>query len=265
MRQAPAFRSVLRDYTLALVEFREDPLVFNKLISHDTRFRVVSYLLYLHADKVLAGEGGGVTYSQMLDLCTLQPNIGVRVLKTMLPMLSLTGYVHVVRDALDRRVKLYMPTDKLFAAVHVRLVPIIAALAVLEPDVPRAAALRDDPLFLMRAVYAHGHLQAAWGLQIYHLAALTDFGGSREGAGPVIYSVMLADLDATPLPSIAALAKRFGLSKTQVWSVLTEGERLGYFAKTETATFTATDKLRDQYSIWTSIELAFSTRVLTLE
>lgn len=265
LRASPAFSSVLRDYTLALVEFREDPRVINKLISRDARFRVVNYLLYLHASKVLAGEGGGVTYGQMLGLCTSQPDIGVRVLKTMLSMLSLTRNVHVTRDALDRRVKIYTPTDKLFAVVHVRLAPIIAALAVLQPDIPRAAALQNDPLFLMRAVEAHGRLHAAWGLQLYHLAVLTDFAGSREGAGPVIYTVMLSDLDATPLPSIAAMAKRFGLSKTQVWSVLTEGECEGYFAKTETATFVATDKLRDQYSIWTSIELAFSTRVLALE
>src|SRR5258708_27980692 len=53
--------------------------------------------------------------------------------------------------------------------------------------------------------------------------------GARDGAGAAVLSVMLADIDGTPMPSRAAIAKRFGLSKTQVSNVLAIGEAGGFF------------------------------------
>jgi hypothetical protein len=263
-RASDRFAAVLRDYTSALVRFRQDPRFVNKLVSHQTRFRLVNHLLCRHAEKVLAGGPGGVTYSEMLDLCATNPDIGLRVLKSMLPMLVVTGHAAVARDANDRRVKIYTPTERLLAVARLRLEPIVAALQVLQPDIPRAAALRNDPGFLMRAVYLGGHSDHAISFLISCLPEFTAFSGSREGAAPVVYAVMLADMDAAPLKSRTALAKQFGLSKTQVWSVFAEGERLGYFAGQGDAVPVATDRLRRDYANWTALELAFSTIVLPL-
>ena len=57
-RASRHFASVLRDYTAALVAFRRDPRVVNKLISQETRYRVANHFLSLHAGKVLAGIFG---------------------------------------------------------------------------------------------------------------------------------------------------------------------------------------------------------------
>jgi hypothetical protein len=161
-------------------------------------------------------------------------------------------------------VKIYTPTERLLAVARLRLEPIVAALQVLQPDIPRAAALRNDPGFLMRAVYLGGHSDHAISFLISCLPEFTAFSGSREGAAPVVYAVMLADMDAAPLKSRTAIAKEFGLSKTQVWSVFAEGERLGYFAGQGDAVPVATDRLRRDYANWTALELAFSTIVLPL-
>jgi hypothetical protein len=258
---SPLFSSVLRDYTSALVGFRQDPLVVNKLISHETRFRVINHLLYVHADKVLAGGAGGATYGEMLDLCVQFPDIGLRVVKSMLPMLVLGGFAHVARDPLDRRVKIYTPSEKLVATVHARLAPIVAALQVLEPDIPRAELLRDDPMFFWRVICRNGRAQLDGGPLVTWMSTFNRFTGSREGAGQVIYAVMLADMDGVSLLSRSALAKQFGLSKTQVWSVFAEGQRIGYFSD-EGGVPVATTKLRDEYREWTAVELAFSAGVL---
>lgn len=262
-RRSQDFASVVRDYTSALVAFRRDPRFVNKLISHETRYRVVNHLLGIHAEKILAGGAGGVTYGEMLDLCARFPDIGLRVLKTMLPLLVLTGYANVARDPGDRRVKIYTPTNRLFAVACVRLDAIIAALQVLQPDVPRAVARRDDPLFVMRAIYFGRQSDVAVDGLSARMPEFAAFAGGREGAAPVIYAVMLADMDATPLPSRAALAKQFGLSKTQVWSVFAEGERLGYFANDGMPIPVATDKLRDHYCDWTALELALCAGILS--
>lgn len=263
MRATGNFAAALRDYTFALTDFRQDPRVVNKLISHDKRFRVLTHLLHLHAAKVLAGGKGGITYGEMVGLCAQQPDIGLRVLKTMLPLMAFAGHVSVARDDHDHRVKIYTPTSKLFALVRARLAPIIVALQMLQPDVPRAALLRDDPLFLMRALYRIGDSLLEGEPQFNQLPEYTNFLGGREGAAQVVYAVMLADMDATVLPSRGAVAKQFGLSKTQVWSVFSEGERIGYFANDESGTPAATDKLRHHYAAWTALELAVSARVLS--
>lgn len=251
----------MRDYTSALLGFRQDPRVVNKLISNETRFRVINHLLFVHAEKILAGGAGGVTYGEMLDLCAQFPHIGLRVIKSMLPMLVLGSFANVTRDPHDHRVKIYTPSEKLIATVHARLAPIVAALKVLQPDIPRDELLRDDPMFFWRAIYINGRAQLGGGPLVTWMSRFNRFTGSREGAGQVIYAVMLADMDGAPLLSRSALAKQFGLSKTQVWSVFAEGERIGYFSD-EGGVPVATKKLRDEYRDWTSVELAFSAGVL---
>lgn len=76
----------------------------------------------------------------------------------------------------------------------------------------------------------------------------------------VILAVMLTDIDATPLPSRARIARRFGVSKTQVSKVVAEGARIGFFATDEAGVPAATPRLRDSYGRWISIELAFYAR-----
>ncbi len=84
--------------------------------------------------------------------------------------------------------------------------------------------------------------------------------GARDGAGAVVLTVMLADIDGTPVPSRAAIAKRFGLSKTQVSNIMALGEAQGFFTLDDIGVPAATQRLRDSYASWISIELAFYAR-----
>ena len=71
---------------------------------------------------------------------------------------------------------------------------------------------------------------------------------------------MLADIDGTPVPSRAVIAKKFGLSKTQVSNVMATGEGLGFFTRDAAGVPAAAQHLRDTYASWISIELAFYAR-----
>lgn len=55
----------------------------------------------------------------------------------------------------------------------------------------------------------------------------------------------------------AALAKTFGLSKTQVTSVFKLGEMQGYFVLDAAGVPAATSLLRKTFRKWVAIELAF--------
>jgi hypothetical protein len=68
---------------------------------------------------------------------------------------------------------------------------------------------------------------------------------------------MLADIDQLQLPSRAAIAKRFGLSKTKVSIVLGQGVNHGFLTLDGSGAPAPTQHLRDSYCRWISIELAF--------
>jgi hypothetical protein len=83
------------------------------------------------------------------------------------------------------------------------------------------------------------------------------FFGGRDGAGATLLAVMLAAIDGTPVPSRAELAGAFGLPKTQVTHVLIAGQAQGYFVPDDAGVPAATRHLRDSFSRWVSLELAF--------
>ena len=68
---------------------------------------------------------------------------------------------------------------------------------------------------------------------------------------------MLAELDGATVPGHAAIARRFGVSRSQITKVFAEGEALGYLTFDAARVPHATEHLRQTYFRWVSIELAF--------
>ena len=250
----------MRAYTVGLARFRESPRLANKLISYDTRWRVVGYLLYLAADRELFGAAGGATYGRMLEICMRRQEVSPRVLKTMLALLKFTGFVETISSDADRRSKMYRPTARMDQFVNLWLSYAVSALDILEPDVQRTRMLREDPGFADRFLVSGGRDHLTGTPPADRMPEFIAFYGARDGAGAAVLSVMLADIDGTPVPSRAAIAKRFGLSKTQVSNIMAAGEARGFFTLDSAGVPAATPRLRDSFRGWISIELAFYAR-----
>lgn len=135
-----------------------------------------------------------------------------------------------------------------------------ATLDTLQPRMRRGEMLRDDPTFIERFLISGGRDHVDNQPPADRMPEFIGFFGAREGANAVILAVILAGTDGTPMPSRARIAKRYGLSKTQVTNVIGEGERIGYFAVDAAGIPATTQKLREDFSRWISIELAFYAR-----
>lgn len=253
----PEFPKAVRQYTLATARFRESPRLANKLISYHTRWRVVGYLLYLAADRETFGPLGGATYGRLLELCTARKTASPRVLKTVLALLKITGFIETASDGLDRRLKYYRPTAKMAPFIDRWLGYAVTTLDILQPEASRTGLLHDDPGLAERFFVTMGRGHATGQLLTDRMPEYTAFFADRDGATAVMLMVMLADIDSTPVPSRAAIAQRFGFSKSQITRVLVEGEALGYFKLDAAGIPTPTQRLRDDYRRWISIELAF--------
>jgi hypothetical protein len=252
-----AFPKVVREYTVATARFRESPRLVNKLISYHTRWRVLSYLIYLAADRETFGPLGGATYGRMLELCTPRSTASPRVLKTVLTLLKFTGFVETVSDGVDRRLKHYRPTHRMAGFIDRWLSYAVTTLDMLQPEADRTRLLRDDPGFAERFFISAGRSHATGVLLADRMPEFMAFFGERDGATAVMLTVMLADIDGTPVPSRAAIAQRFGFSKSQITRVLVEGQALGYLTLDAAGIPRATQRLRDDYRRWISLELAF--------
>lgn len=260
LRASPAFAAAIREYTVAIARFREAPRLINKLMASETRFRLTAYVFCFAAYYQKHGPLGGVTYTQLFELCSQREELTPRTLKTTLTLLKLAGFVKTSRNQSDRRSKSYHPTPRMMDFVKSWMPHAVNALDAVEPQMQRAQMLAQDPDFILRFAAAAGHAHATGIPLIDRMPEFTCFFGKREGAIPVVLAMMLADIEGTPLPSRAQIAKRFGLSKTQVSNMVAEGTELGFFSADETGASCATAHLRDSYARFISIELAFYAR-----
>jgi hypothetical protein len=253
----PAFDAALRAYITGVAGFRRSNRMINKLVSYHARWRLAGYLLYLHADRERFGPDGGATYSNLLAMCYRPPEIRPRVLKTMLALLQFTGFVKAKRASSDRRSKIYQPTARMQGFLQPWLRYATSTLDILEPELRRARLLQDDAGFVDRFLVSSGRAHETAKPLVERMPEFIAFFGARDGAGAVVLPIMQADMDGTPVPSRGEFAKTFGLSKTQVTSVLRLGETQGYFVLDAAGVPAATDRLRATFRQWVATELAF--------
>lgn len=260
LRARPGFSQAVRAYTASLVRFRGSLQLANKLLAQETRFRTLRLLLYLDADHERYGPNGGATYGRLLELCTRRKEISPRVLKTVLALLSLTGFVETRRSDTDRRLKFYRPTARMLAYARQRIALALEALDIAQPEIRRMQMLQDNPDLIRQVLASAGREHIRGAPLADRMPDFMSFFGGREGAAPIVYTIMLADIDDTVPPSRAEMARRYALSKSQVSNVIAQGEALGYFALDAAGAPSATPHLRDHFARWISIDLAFHAR-----
>jgi hypothetical protein len=254
---APAFPEAVRRYSESLAELRQGPKLLNKLLSRDASWRVIGYLLFLNADREQFGPDGGATYSRLLELSTRRGEIGRRALKTILALLRLAGFIRTRASPSDRRIKFYQPTDRMFGFVRRWLAYPASTLDLLEPELDRVGKLRDDPLFIERFLISGGRHFTSTVPLTERMPEFRFFFEGPDGAFVVLIVLVLAQMQGAPAQSRAAIAKRFGLSKTQVTRVLSTGADQGFFTLDSDGIPALTRAAREGYDRWVALELAF--------
>jgi hypothetical protein len=253
---APAFPQAVRRFSEGYVEFRQGPKLFSKLLARDVSWRVIGYLLFLHADHAQFGSGGA-TYSRLLELCSRRNEVSRRTLKTMLALLRLAGFIQADINPADRRVKIYRPTERMLGFVRRWLSYPVAALDILEPELKRSQSLQSDPGFIERFLVSGGRQFTTATPPTERVPELSFFAGGPENAFLILVVVRLAEMQGVPIESRAEIARRFGLSKTQVTRVLSGGAERGFFFIDDNGVPAGTPAVRALYDHWVALELAF--------
>ncbi len=260
IHQSAKFEEAVAVYLAELVRWREGSPLMHKLGANKGRMHVTGYLLHLSAIDRLAGGEGGVTYGELFEICVARrAEVGARVLKTTLALLRLAGFVETWRGKTDRRVVHYRPTGRMYSHARLAYGYAAAALDVLEPQTRRLCRLQTDEVFLQTMLASAGAAHAEQPPGGY-MPDFIGYIGEREGAGAVLALLIMTQARRAPPPSRAALASRFGLSKSQVTRILTDGAERGYYGLYENGQPVVTTKAEDSFRRWISIELAFHAR-----
>jgi DNA-binding PadR family transcriptional regulator len=261
-RAAPRFPEAMQTFTESMAKFRlSKPKRINKLLGRDARFRTVCFTLYLHFESQERGADAGASYTRVLELVTSTMGVGHRVVDATLDMMSSTGLVVIERGKIDRRLKLYRPTEAFYELLRGWLEGCFIPLDFIEPEGRRMARLRESDDIARQFITGLGRSFREGELLNLRMPHFSCF-FNREGGWPFLAIAMSEAFAGRPLPSRSEIAHRYGISKSQIAVVATEAAQFGLLTiDPDGARVTA--KLLADYEYWVSVCLAIFASITT--
>ena len=149
----------------------------------------------------------------------------------MLLMMRAGGYLLRETVAEDKRVRRYVPTEKLVGQVRERQRGILCAIDMLQAEPRFVAALEADSQFYPRFVSNMAESFIA-GFRLYHFVPELDRIFDRDAGLIIMMSVFLTDpayREFVPEQNVSVfgLARRFNVSRAHVRAVLGDAEQIG--------------------------------------
>jgi hypothetical protein len=220
IQQHPQFAQAFRHYIETMLDWRALNKAAAKASASHARSTIVGYVLYLHFAADPADPDDGPGYAKLLRLCVQRRDCGPRVLKTVLALLRLTGFVRLERGMRDKRLKLYRPTAKMIGFMQDWYSRSVGSFDKLNPNNDFGRRLRRDEALLGHIITAIAPPYMDNNIQLVgHFPALFELFAFDAGF-PVAALMVQSHLNQVPMPSATAIAKRFGLSPSQIRVIL---------------------------------------------
>lgn len=237
LRAHPRFAEAIRASAAGLTKLYNGSHLLNWLMDDRGRMLFGYFALYLHMAHDPADPSSGLTPTR---LRVMMSELGICSPGRALAMLSLMrfgGYLTPALQVADRRQRRLLATEKLLTLIETRWRVHFAAMAPLFEDGAAMLAALDDPAFTRALMLAMGDRFIAGFRFATHAPQLGIFG--ERNAGLLICCSLLAagEADDTvppsrPVPvSIAALARRFAVSRPHVVKLVRDAERQGLVAR----------------------------------
>jgi hypothetical protein len=217
------------------------------------RVRVLLGVAVLCLDADADEEGRRLTPARMIEAARDFGLGSPGRVKAMLALLRWGGYLAPATGVADRRERPLVPTDKLWNVVLARWRVLFEALMMVDPIGATALAATSDLRFRqafarnLARIFARGFRPLA---RAPRLRSCTD----RDAGFMILSALVIGRTDRVPAPPIAQIARRFGVSRAHVASLLREAEAQGLVARTPSGSVEATELLADDIaSLYASI------------
>ena len=237
LRAQPRFAQALRATASGLAAMYQGRHLLNWLMDDRGRLLFGYFALYLHFTRDAADPTSGLTPTRMKALCAELDVCSAGRAGAMLSLMRFSGYLAPDIQVVDRRQRRLVATEKLFTLLRARLRLYIGAMAPLFEDGAAMLAALDDPAVERAFVVAMVERFRA-GFRLVHSAPALGLFGERN-AGMLILMNLVASGAAddavpprrpTPI-SIAALARRYAVSRPHVLKLIRDASEQGFFER----------------------------------
>ncbi len=232
VRAQPRFHEAFRHTMLGVLQLSDRGSEFHRIIVDN--LTTVLGVTALHLDAT-----GGLTHRRLRDFAGVKGALSGGRISAVLLRMQMIGYVHAATQPVQGAVKVYRPTLKMTAAFQVRFRLELESILIMAPEMADQLAYYDTPEGF-RAFMALLGAYAADAVRRPRpeLRALEMFGTRRAG-GLVLAALIVAAAEAADrfpaagpaVISMAALSRRFRVSRTHILRLLREAEAVGFFTR----------------------------------
>jgi hypothetical protein len=237
LRAHPRFREAAAMAVSSSVDFYQGNWIANRVLNDRARFLVTQLCIHLHYTRRPEEPSSGLTATRLRDICIAGKICSAGRAEAMLLMMRAGGYLLRETVAEDKRVRRYVPTEKLVGQVRERQRGVLRAVDMLQAEPRLVAALESDPQFHPRFVSNMAESFIA-GFRIYHFVPELDRIFDRDAGLIMMMSVFLTDpayREFVPEQNVSVfgLARRFSVSRAHVRAVLGDAEQIGLIQRGE--------------------------------
>jgi hypothetical protein len=235
--EQPRFPRAIRATASGLSSMYHGRHLLNWLMDDRGRMLLGYLAIYLHATRDPRDSSSGLTPTRIKALCTEFDVCSPGRAGAMLSLMRFSGYLTPDIDIIDRRQRRLVATDKLYALLRSRLKLHYSAMAPLFADGEAMLAALDDKIVDGALVAAMVKRYRA-GFRLVSAAPELGLFGERNGGMLILASLIAAGQEddtvppSRPVPiSIAALARRFAVSRPHVLKLIREAEERGFLER----------------------------------
>ncbi|MET0275016.1 MAG: hypothetical protein ABW360_18670 [Phenylobacterium sp.] len=232
VRAMPGFQAAMEHSMRGALRLNDlDPIYYRTM--NDTALAVLGVLaLYLDAT-------GGLWHQRLRDVAGFSGVLSTGRASALLMRMQSIGFVEAEKERAAGTPKFYRPTSRLTAAFRDRLRLELEAMSRIAPDMEEHLARFDAPGGFAAFMREYGKvvLKAVLTPSAPDLPMLA-ISSRRAGTIALIALVDAASTQAGHFPatgptrvSVAALARRFGVSRTHVLNLLRAAEAAGFIAR----------------------------------
>ncbi len=236
LRASPGFPQAMAASMQAAIGLYQGGRLMNWIMSDRARALLGYLAFYLEV-----AQGGpaasGLTPTRLKQACAEAGLCSPGRAGAMLALMRASGYIALVSDPADRRVRRLVATEKLRDNLRRRLGAQLDVVATLIPDMQGASSLLPRDAFERALVRWMGD-QFVGGFRLLTYAQDAALFAEHNAGMMILFNLMLAAPEGSVPPrapvatSIAGLARRFGVSRTHVLRVLRAAETAGCIART---------------------------------
>lgn len=237
LRARPGFPPAVRRSAAGMVAMYQGRHLLNWLLDDRGRLLFSYIALYLDATRASGDAASGLTPTRMKALCTELEVCSPGRAGAMLSLMRFSGYLAPDIQVVDRRQRRLVATEKLSALLRERWQLHFTAMAPLMPDGAALVSALGDPAFERAMVMAMVARFRA-GFRPVHSAPGLGLFGERNGGMLILMSLLSAGEPEDTVPpqrpvpiSIAALARRFSVSRPHVLKLIRDAADEGFLER----------------------------------